>query len=197
MNLYPYMRQATSEARAIVRSIISSSPTPLSTRDIFSAAVKIPAKSASTKNSKFITDKMALAPYPDHPIRSMGYLKHTVLPDLAAAKEIEKVHVKLDGSHAEAEQQPAPTSKSSAKHATHAPSRAAGDAWLWKLKTSQPPPSKAPKPEDPLVEAAGVNEDYGHLNKRRQRARKEKVRNDFSWMKEVRKAKSEGIADAS
>ncbi|KAH0834901.1 hypothetical protein J3R83DRAFT_10547 [Lanmaoa asiatica] len=109
------------------------------------------------------------APHPGQELRSMRYLKTVVLRDLAAQNRVEKVR-------------------------THG----AFTAWLWRPK--QPLPASPTKPKATtstllssthLTPAAvGVGEDWSHLNKRRQRARKMKVERDLLRMLEVQKVQS-------
>ncbi|KAI9568662.1 hypothetical protein HD554DRAFT_2097169 [Boletus coccyginus] len=98
-------------------------------------------------------------------IRSIRYLK-TVLRDLAAQKRVEKAR-------------------------THG----AFTAWLWRQTPSAPArptkPTTVTSTKSGLTEltpaAVGVGEDWSHLNKRRQRARKMKVERDLRRMLEVQK----------
>jgi hypothetical protein len=43
----------------------------------------------------------------------------------------------------------------------------------------------------------GVGEDWGHLNKRRRRAREEKVQRDVKWMRKVQRVRTEDESSAS
>lgn len=70
------------------------------------------------------------------------------------------------------------------------------DTWLWRPRTSPHPPTKweliKSKDKGPLFGAeVGNGEDWGHLNKRRQRARVGKVRRDMQFMKELQRVKAE------
>ncbi|KAF8126158.1 hypothetical protein EV363DRAFT_1401951 [Boletus edulis] len=106
------------------------------------------------------------APHAGEEIRSMRYLKTVVLRDLAAQNRVEKVRTK-----------------------------GAFTAWLWRPK--QPPPTSPTKPiavastisgaAELTPAAVGVGEDWSHLSKRRQRARKMKVERDLQRMLEVQK----------
>ncbi|KAG1744149.1 uncharacterized protein EDB91DRAFT_1080941 [Suillus paluster] len=72
--------------------------------------------------------------------------------------------------------------------------------------TPTPPPKPSPAPTLsksellglPRLTAAdvGVGEDWSHLNKRRQRARKEKVERDLKWMWTLQAAKREAAREA-
>ncbi len=68
--------------------------------------------------------------------------------------------------------------------------------WLWQLKAHVP--EDPPRPEKKTFGAeVGVGEDWSHLNKRRQRARQERVGRDVQWMRELKKAQSETKAEPS
>ena len=68
--------------------------------------------------------------------------------------------------------------------------------WLWQLKA--PVEEKPPRPEKKTFGAeVGVGEDWSHLNKRRQRARQEKVGRDVQWLRELKKAEAEAKAESS
>ena len=68
-------------------------------------------------------------------------------------------------------------------------------AWLWRPKQAPPMSSTkstaatptAPGATELTPAAVGVGEDWSHLNKRRQRARKMKVERDLRRMLEVQK----------
>lgn len=66
-----------------------------------------------------------------------------------------------------------------------------GDVWLWRLR-ERPPPPLEPKKAKPVFGAeVGVGEDWSHLNKRRQRAREEKVARDVTWLRDLGKIRRE------
>ncbi|KAN0086026.1 hypothetical protein V8E55_007160 [Tylopilus felleus] len=158
-SLYQWPRHCTPKAREMVLNIINSSKTPLATKDIYKLAVN-PAR-ASTP-----------APHAGEEIRSMRYLKTVVLRDLAAQNRVEKVRT-----------------------------IGAFTAWLWRPRqvplASPTKPTVAVTPTtfastdlvltDLTPAAVGVGEDWSHLNKRRQRARKRKVERDLRRMLEVQK----------
>ena len=99
-------------------------------------------------------------------VKKNRYLKTIVLRDLAAQNRVEKVRT-----------------------------QGAFTAWLWRPKQVSPTNSVKPKVANPTVSssteltpaAVGVGEDWSHLNKRRQRARKMKVERDLQRMLEVQK----------
>ena len=81
-----------------------------------------------------------------------------------------------------------PSSPSSSRH-QHA-------TFVWKLVDK----SKLPKPPAPIVRPAslgvplGLHEDFSHLNKRRQRARRAKILREILKLKEQKKAALEAQA---
>ncbi|KAA1476572.1 hypothetical protein DENSPDRAFT_843558 [Dentipellis sp. KUC8613] len=197
LNLYTWKQQTTSVARNIVLQIIRSSATPLSTKDIFHQAVKVHAdRSQATwtgTRTPTATDAPA-PPNPDHPIRSVNYLKNVVIPDLVKRRQIEQVHAQRSLSQREIEQRLASMTK--AQRAQAGDISQTINVFLWKPKVSGPRPVQKVKPQEPFLEEAGVNEDWSHLNRRRQRAREASVNRDLKWMKKVHRAKQEGIAQA-
>jgi hypothetical protein len=77
--------------------------------------------------------------------------------------------------------------------------RGGSTAFVWKLvnKDLLPKP-KAPTPKTPSVGVPlGLHEDITHLNKRRQRARKEKIVRGILKIKASRRAAREGQAAAA
>ena len=68
------------------------------------------------------------------------------------------------------------------------------DVWLWRTRTRPSPPPE-PKKEKPVFGVeVGVGEDWSHLNKRRQRARGEKVARDVTWLRDLEKIRRERVA---
>lgn len=108
-----------------------------------------------------------------------------MLSELQKAGEVEKVHEKRSIPPEEIENLRAHLSKSTRKKGplpTHA------ELWRWQLKA--PRQEEPPKTEKKLFGTeVGVGEDWSHLNKRRQRAREEKVASDVQWMKELEAAR--------
>lgn len=127
------------------------------------------------------------------PIR-YRYLKTVVLPHMRdQAQEIEKLHMVRTLSNEEIQHRLATMSKSARK--------AKGDSlptttsvWSWKLRAPPPPPPE-PKKEKPVFGVeVGVGEDWSYLNKRRQRAREEKVARDVAWLKDLSNIRREQAA---
>lgn len=71
------------------------------------------------------------------------------------------------------------------------------DVYLWQLRTN-PPTLPKPQPDKKVFGAeVGVGEDWSHLNKRRRRARPEKVMRDVSWMRTLQRATAAGESTKS
>ncbi|KIK40669.1 hypothetical protein CY34DRAFT_86839 [Suillus luteus UH-Slu-Lm8-n1] len=217
-NLWP--RHCLPSAREIVRSIVVSSKTPLSTKDIYNLALKhttiqlvtdespehnVPKKEHPTIVRGIKRQPSTRPPHPEHPVRSLQYLKRVVLPDLVNSKMVEKFCTKRTLSQAEIDHRLQTVTKAARKE--QAVSLATPrNTWLWRLATPPPPPKPMPtstlsKSELlglPRLTAAdvGVGEDWSHLNKRRQRARKDKVQRDLKWMWTLQAAKREAAREA-
>ena len=108
-------------------------------------------------------------------------------------QEVEKFHTARTLSDEEIQHRLATMSKSARKaKGDSLPTKT--DVWLWRTRERPPPPSE-PKKEKPVFGAeVGVGEDWSHLNKRRQRAREEKVARDVTWLRDLRKIRRERVA---
>jgi len=66
--------------------------------------------------------------------------------------------------------------------------------WMWQLvdksKKSSLEGTKEDKVEEVFGAEVGVGEDLSHLNKRRRRAREEKIARDVQWMEKVQSARA-------
>ncbi|KAG8745311.1 hypothetical protein FRC10_008328 [Ceratobasidium sp. 414] len=149
------------------------------------------------------------APHPRHPFHSRSYLKGVVLPDLAASREVEKVHVVVENT-GEIQTRKHPTkSKEAIKTGKQ-------DLWVWRLIGPQAGEAGPKLEEEPEVDTVGWHQEnqiyprpknpeesvnrgdpYGaarltHLNKRRQNARPEKISLESQWIKSIAAARAEG-----
>jgi len=124
----------------------------------------------------------------------LRYLKTVVLPHMRDhIREIEKFHAVRTLSDEEIQHRLATMSKS-ARKAKGDLLPAMTDVWLWRAR-ARPPPPPEPKKEKPVFGVeVGVGEDWSHLNKRRQRAREEKVARDVTWLKDLGKIRRERVA---
>jgi hypothetical protein len=92
------------------------------------------------------------------------------------------VHIKRTLTPAELEQRKATMSKSQLKKtALSLPV----STWLWQLD------DELAMQREKEVSEAEFGEDWGHLNKRRRRARVEKVARDVKWAQRVERARKE------
>ncbi|KAI0746544.1 hypothetical protein C8Q80DRAFT_1054361, partial [Daedaleopsis nitida] len=173
-------RQANPQARKLVLGLVAKNG-PITVQDLYQLTTKEQEQLASTSDVEVGADAPS--------IPSMRYLKKVVLPDLQNTGEVEKVHQKLVHSEEEIEKLRAAAQAKKGKRksmpvSTHA------ESWKWQLKAPAP---EVPAPvEEPVFGAeVGVGEDWSHLNKRRQRAREEKVASDVQWLKELEAARRE------
>ncbi|KAG1733826.1 hypothetical protein EDB19DRAFT_1999974 [Suillus lakei] len=194
-NLWP--RHCLPSVRDLVRGIVVSSTTPLSTKDIYNLALKqtviqlvsdespehnVPKKEHPTIVRGITRQPSTRPPHPEHPVRSLHEhsqteIDHRLQTVAKAVRKEQAVSV-----------------------------AAPRNTWLWRMTASPPPPKPLPastfsKSESlglPRFTAAdvGVGEDWSHLNKRRQRARKEKVERDLKWMWMLQAAKREAAWEA-
>lgn len=108
-------------------------------------------------------------------------------------KEVEKYHTVQTLSAEEIQHRLAVMSKSARKAKGNLSSTTIG-VWLWRMTARPQTPPKL-KEEEPVFGAeVGVGEDWSHLNKRRQRAREEKVTRDVAWLKDLESIRRERAA---
>ena len=100
-------------------------------------------------------------------------------------------------SPAEIEQRKATMSKAQLKKTSVATLSQPLSTWMWQLldnKSSKGSSLKGgaeDKSEAAFGAEVGVGEDWGHLNRRRRRARVEKVERDVRWMRKLQSARAE------
>ena len=115
------------------------------------------------------------------------------MEDLVRTRDIKKVHIKRVLSPAELEQRKATMSKAHAKKISVAALSHPVSTWVWQLvdKSREPSLKDTKEDEDEEVFGAevGVGEDWSHLNKRRRRARDEKVARDVKWLEKLQSAR--------
>jgi len=142
-------------------------------------------------------------PNPEHPVRSIRFLKTQVLPVLEGLKEVRMatgkrftvIPAKVE-ANAKAKQAAKGKGKSNAAAATTSaapPTTISHNVMLW-MPTQKPRVPKTKSHSPPIVlsgAAVGAGEDWGHLNKRRNRARNGKVKREIQLIKEVKKAENE------
>ncbi|PIL27332.1 hypothetical protein GSI_10479 [Ganoderma sinense ZZ0214-1] len=171
------VKTASPEAKKLVLNIFRTNERPLTIQELY--------KEATSSPDLTETDESSI-------IHSMRYLKKVVLPDLEQRGQVEKVHTKRPLSGEEAAKFQANLTKG--KKTAAVPEY--NWLWLWQLKAAVP--EKPPRPEKKAFGAeVGVGEDWSHLNKRRQRARQEKVGRDVQWLRELKKAEAEAKAESS
>ena len=197
-------RRASPEARNLVLGLISQNP-PLTIQDLYKLTTKEQqAQQPETSDPNSLPNPSmrcvchtARAPRgcahhpPPPPPR---YLKKVVLPDLEQEGVVEKVHTKEPLSEEELERMRANLAKSRKTKPVALSSHVA--YWRWQLRQARD--EEPPKEEKRRFGTeVGVGEDWSHLNKRRQRAREEKVARDVAWLKELEAARREGMSSRS
>ena len=124
------------------------------------------------------------------PILSIAvrYLKKVGLGDLEGSGKVQKVHRKDSLSEEQTEKLRAQIAKTKGSNAKLPTSHL--QSWRWQIPVLVQPKDPAEK-RTPYGSEVGVGEVWSHLNKRRQRARVEKVARDVKWLKELDRARTE------
>jgi len=160
-------------------------------------------------------------PFPKHPIRSMGYLKSIILHDLENRKLVEKIHFTREPTPEELElSKLKKKKKNSANRPEHLQdvatvlinSRGLVDMWGWRLLKPKTPEEIARERERiqnaregqlklnrkkwAQRERVDFLEEWGHLNVRRQRTRKEKLVNEGKFAAMLEESRALGRRDA-
>ncbi|KAH9026293.1 hypothetical protein EDB83DRAFT_2425715 [Lactarius deliciosus] len=195
--LLAWPKQASSEARNLVLGVLKSHNEPLSTRELFEKAVKVPHSPGVngeplTPSAQKLRDATPAPPYPDHPVRSLTFLKRTILENLVRTRDVKKVHIKRVLTPAEVEHRMSTMSKAQHKKTSAEALSQPVSTWMWQPVDKSATPVRVSKDEDAKVvfgAEVGVGEDWGHLNKRRRRVREEKVARDVKWMGKVQRAR--------
>ncbi|KAH9000926.1 hypothetical protein EDB86DRAFT_2903987 [Lactarius hatsudake] len=195
--LLAWPKQASSEARNLVLGVLKSHNEPLSTRELFEKAVKVPHSPGAngeplTPSAQNLRNAIPAPPYPDHPVRSLTFLKRTILENLVRTRDVKKVHIKRVLTAAEVEHRMSTMSKAQLKKTSVEALSQPVSTWMWQPVDKSATPVRVSKDEDAEVAfgaEVGVGEDWGHLNKRRRRVREEKVARDVKWMRKVQKAR--------
>ncbi|KAF5383212.1 hypothetical protein D9615_004954 [Tricholomella constricta] len=193
---------ALKEGVAIVRNIIAKNPPPTgyTTLELYKLAIKEqPSPEFKPPTQHTIPTRPKLdakgqikqatpspePPNPTHPVRSMTFLKHNILPFLEGRRELQKTRAERILAHTSL-----PTKN--VKKGKPAPDGPATETvWVWAPAdpNSWPKQSTTAPPKEVYGEDLGVGEDLSHLSKRRERARRAKIRADVHAMKVA-----EGIA---
>jgi hypothetical protein len=149
--LKTWVNFSTPEARSIVRKILASTPhreLGLKTHEIYERAheefpdvtTDIPAgkpipTGLRNHGGRFkLAKAVPLPPKMDHAIRSVKYLKKTVLEEMAMAQEIEKVHIKRGKLHEDGTRDISIVSKAHGKaEITSDLNMPMSNIWHWRL----------------------------------------------------------------
>ncbi|KAH8083304.1 hypothetical protein BXZ70DRAFT_910651 [Cristinia sonorae] len=190
LGLRQWPNTASRAARKLVSSVIASQSTPITTQQLYKLVVQEEYKAAgrTPPHIGHAQNTSTKPPHPSNIIRSMSYMKNVVLQDLLERKEVQKVHTIRTLSKEEIEMRLKSMTKAARRNAEVATT---ADTWLWKPRT--PPAKVEPKPPKPRFGIeVGVEEDWSHLNKRRQRAREASVARDVAWVRQLESARKEG-----
>jgi hypothetical protein len=119
------------------------------------------------------------------------------LEDLVRTRDVKKVHIKRVLSPAEIEQLKSTMSKARLKKTSIEALSQPVSTWMWQLvdDKSKELRLRGARMDNEGEEAVfgaevGVGEDWGHLNRRRRRAREEKVERDVKWVRKVQRARA-------
>ncbi|THG98523.1 hypothetical protein EW026_g3682 [Hermanssonia centrifuga] len=179
----------------IVRRVVFGSETAVTIQELYKLALQQPYEGPKL-NHVFRPSKAASdpkPPNPEHPIRSMSYLRNVILPELERRQCIEKVHEKRELAPEEIEVRKNKLSKAAQQNAQQ---HMTVSVWAWKRRSPRPVPKPKPVPEV-FGKEVGVGDDISHLNRRRQNSRKETVLREVAWLQELQKARREGAAASS
>ncbi|KAG5654543.1 hypothetical protein H0H81_000064 [Sphagnurus paluster] len=185
---------AIREGASLVRKVIekTNAPAGFTIHELYNLALKqrpSPDFAPPTPEPKLPVPKgtkqkteVPAPPHPEHPVRSMAFMKRHILPFLECSQEIQKVRT---------ERTAAPIAPKKGKQAQTDTPLATQTVWVWKhIPPSMRPRPTVPEPPKPVYGAdVGVGEDLSHLSKRRERNRRRKIRADVHAMKVA-----EGIA---
>ncbi|KAK7683100.1 hypothetical protein QCA50_013773 [Cerrena zonata] len=186
---------ATENALNVVRSVLDKSTEPLTTQNLWKRVVREEATLLGT-SAKVDPSHHATStdpPFPTHAVRSVRHLKHFVLPELVRQERVKKIHSVRKLTQEEIDHRLSLLSKSAREKSQISTTT---DVWMWTKTTPRPKPAPQPEPE-PFGKAVGEGEDWGHLNRRRRRAREEKVANDVKWLHALERAREKGLKEAA
>jgi len=135
-----FVDYCTSKARQIVLSVLRPhAPLGLTTHEIFEACVtQFPEAKQEAPPPRIMIPRKRLkggipvppvpdAPYREHPIRSVRYLKKVVLEHLVATDEVEKIHIRRSSAPQEN------LEREEARSRKNAVSKVG--KWRWRLRT--------------------------------------------------------------
>jgi hypothetical protein len=121
-------------------------------------------------------------------------MKHFILPALVNLREIEKFHIKRKLNQEEIDAKLSSMTPETRLRKGPALSTVILPVFPWRIR--QPKMPKTPKANldsKILEEVLGKNADWGHLNKRRQETRLEKIESDIQWAKKVQESRMQGV----
>ncbi|KZP08294.1 hypothetical protein FIBSPDRAFT_1052507 [Athelia psychrophila] len=181
-NLHASQYKPTRLALDLVKNIIAKRG-PIETKTLYELSQKAQLTPAQLQENALEQQAMASG-RPGvadqlHPVRSISFLKRSIMPVLLELNEVEKVHVRHKV------RSPIPNVPEAADAAPLP--RVEVSSWPWQIKQL-----KAPKPKEifepaSIAAALGKDADWGHLNKRRRRRREEKINVSLKWANDLNK----------
>ncbi|KAJ7201682.1 hypothetical protein GGX14DRAFT_464664 [Mycena pura] len=197
-------KAAIREGATIVRQVIARDAvkTGLSTKEIFKRAVKEPPSPAF---SLAIASERAdsapeirygkggrrripppAPPHPHHPVRSISFLKHHILPIIEGEQSVRHVREQrlITQPRADAALRSPRASKRQAASAAPAAS-VETTVWLWRAFHPPQRPPAPPKPRSPAVY------DWSHMKQSKRQARK--AREEFTAKRAILRARSKAL----
>ncbi|KAF9523277.1 hypothetical protein CPB83DRAFT_863156 [Crepidotus variabilis] len=168
--------QSIASGITLVRKILAenSFPNGFTTKQLYELSQKYPAPPSFQPYKApmpYLAKGASPVPRPDHPIRSIKFLKTQVLPALEGVQEIKSVNQPKSGLVPEPD-------LSNLRPVRREARKASANEFVWKLVPPEEvrrPKTKASTTDRVVGREVGVGADTSHLNKRRQRARVRKV----------------------
>ncbi|KAF7979288.1 hypothetical protein HWV62_42992 [Athelia sp. TMB] len=190
--LHPSQYKPTRLALDIVKNIIAKKGS-VDNQSLYALTQKVQLTPAQLKENAL--EQQALAPgrpgmaEPIHPVRSMSFLKRSIMPALVELNEVEKVHAK--------QKIRAATSGSLPDSADSKPGKVEVSTWTWQLKQLKAPKHKEIFQPASIEAALGKGANWGHLNRRRRGRREEKIELNLRWAKDLDKIRRQVATEKS
>ncbi|PFH46550.1 hypothetical protein AMATHDRAFT_69584 [Amanita thiersii Skay4041] len=171
-----YRNEAVRAGLSLVKKVINANLTPagLTTTEIYKLVRNEPVSPDFQPPERDYSKTGSQPPHPEHPVRSIRYLKKTLLPMLQGNGLIKMSPVTRT--------EPVVVQDKKAGKFGAPSSTGQRKVWAWRpLDPNERPKPKIPSPPKRVFgEEVGVGEDWSHLNSRRRRAREGKVAKD-AW----------------
>lgn len=124
------------------------------------------------------------------------YMKQFILPALVNLRAIEKFHMRRKLNQEEIHAKLRSMTPEARLRIGPELSTMEVSTWPWRIRQpKQPLKPKIYQTSKTLEEVLGKNEDWGHLNKRRQTTRLEKIERDIKWARQVLEVRMQGATE--